>query len=771
MTSPSMSSDTPFAAPLSILHLEDSPIDAKLTSNLIQSEWPDCRITCVYKRADYQAAVEQGAFDLIISDYSLPGFDGLTALGLARAVWPDKPFIFLSGTIGEELAIEALKRGAIDYVIKDRPNRLIPAIRSAITRNAEIARRRRSEEALRQNQERFRQITENVADMIAVLDLEGRRTYVNPAYRDVLGDPEALRGTVSFNEIHPDDRDRIRALFADTVRTGRGRRSDYRFLLADGTVRYIESQSSVVRESDGRIINVLVVSRDMTDRLAIERRLRDQAALLDKARDAIIATDINHRITYWNPSAERLYGWTSDQAMGQSLPEMGLGYEAGRFKAARDQLFAVGEWRGNFTLQTKAGQTVQVESTWSLVLGDDGEPRSILVFDADITEKRKLETQLLQAQRVESIGTLTSGIAHDLNNVLAPILMGTGLLQLRLKDPADRSLVDTMSSSAHHGADLIQQLLTYARGAQGERSEVRLHTLLKEVDPLIRQSVRGNIHFSLTVDPDTKPVLADATQLKQVILNLCINARDAMPNGGRLSIRVGNVMVDGTWRRRLTDGRSGPHVCLNVADTGNGIPANLIEKIFDPFFTTKEIGKGTGLGLSTVHGIVKSHEGFLKVESDVGIGTTFSIYLPALLASPTPATTAPRSDSPRGSGETILVIDPDSAVRVVMASLLEFQGYRVIAAENGPAGLDLMRSQTGAIAAVIMSLVLPQMSGAELIAALNVINPAIRIIAMGSPGKAGGFSGHFDHRTVAAIVIKPVEPVQLLNTLRHVLDA
>jgi PAS domain S-box-containing protein len=766
-----MSSNTPFVGPLNILHLEDSPTDAELVSHLIRTEWPECRITCVSKRADYQAAVEHGSFDLIISDYSLPGFDGLTALGLARAIWPDKPFIFMSGTLGEELAIEALKRGAIDYVIKDRPTRLVPAIRAAIARNAEILRRRQSEEALRQNQERFRQITENVADMIAVLDLQGRRTYVNPAYRNILGDTEALRGTISFNEVHPDDRDRIRGLFAETIRTGNGCRSEYRFLLTDGTVRYIESQSSVIRETDGRVLNVLVVSRDITDRLAIELRLRDQAALLDKARDAIIATDTNHRINYWNTSAERLYGWTAGEAIGRSLTELGLGYETGRFRAARTQLFATGEWRGNFTLQTKTGHTVQVESTWSLVLGDDGEPRSILEFDADNTEKRKLETQLLQAQRVESIGTLTSGIAHDLNNVLAPILMGTGLLQLRLKDPADRSLVDTMSASAHHGSDLIQQLLTYARGAQGERSEVQLHVLLKEVDPLIRQSVRSNISFSLTVDPDTKPVLADATQLKQVILNLCINARDAMPDGGRLAIRVSNVMVDGTWRRRVTDGKSGPHVCLSVTDTGTGIPPNVIEKIFDPFFTTKEIGKGTGLGLSTVHGIVKSHEGFLKVESDVGVGTTFSIYLPALLASPKTATAGPPADSARGSGETILIIDPDAAVRVVMTSLLEYQGYRILAAEDGAAGLGLLRSQTGAIAAVITSLVLPHMSGADLIAALREINPAVRILAMGSPGKAGGFSGHFDHRTVAAIVIKPVEPMQLLNTLRHVLDA
>ncbi len=761
----------PLPAPSRILHLEDCFPDAELIGRMIKKEWPGCEICRITRRSEYHAAIALGNFELILSDYSLPDFDGLSAMGLARAMWPDKPFIFVSGTIGEELAIEALKRGAIDYVSKDRPNRLIPAIRGAITHYAEIARRRRTEEALRQNQERFRQITENVADMIAVLDLEGRRIYVNPAYNSILGDPAALRGTVSFNEIHPDDRERIREIFAETVRTGIGRRSEYRFLLADGTVRYIESQASVIREANGRIVNVLVVSRDMTERLTIERRLRNQAALLDKARDAIIATDVDFRISYWNPSAERLYGWSADEVMGRELSALDLGFEAVRFKAARDQLFATGEWRGNFTLQAKAGHTVQVESTWSLVLGDDGESQSILVIDTDVTEKKRLETQLLQAQRVESIGTLTGGIAHDLNNVIAPILMGTGLLKPRLTNPADCRLVETMEASARHGADLIQQLLTFARGALGERNEVNLAALLRSIDPLIRQTLRDNIQFKLVAAADAKTVLADATQLKQVILNLCLNARDAMPHGGRLTIQVDNVLVDGTLRRRVTDGKSGPHVCLSVTDTGTGIPPLLIEKIFDPFFTTKDVGKGTGLGLSTVHGIVKGHEGFLNVESEVGRGTTFSIYLPTLLASPAPEAGAARVESPRGRGETIMVLEPDPSVQAMMESLLEFQGYRVMTAGDGREGLALIRAHSGPVAAVVVNLTMPQWNGPELIAALHTLSPGMRIIAMGNPDQAGGFSDSSGHWAVAAVLVKPVEPRQLLDTLRQVLDS
>ena len=553
-----VSTHVPFSAPHSILHLEDNRADAELIQRLVQAEWPGCHIRLVLTRAEYDEALELNVFDLILSDYSLPGFDGMTALDLARNRCPLKPFIFISGTIGEERAITALQRGAIDYIIKDRPGRLIPAIRNALSVAAEAARRHEAEEALRQNQERFRQITENVADMIAVLDLDGRRIYNNPAYGLILGNPEALRGTESFNDIHPEDRERIRALFADMVQTGLGCRTEYRFQLADGSVRHIESQGSVIRDAGGRIVNVLVVSRDVSERLAAERRLREQAALLDKSRDAIIATDLEYRISYWNPSAEQLYGWTAGQATGQILPELGLGFAAGRFAAAREQLFADGEWRGVFTLQARDGHTVQVESTWSLIRTDDGQPRSILVIDTDITEKKKLETQLLQAQRVESIGTLTGGIAHDLNNVLAPILMGGGMLRLSVPDPEDLKLVETIVASAKHGADLIRQLLIFARGAEGEHHAVQPGKLLREIEPLIRQSLPEKIQYVFSVDFDALPVMADATQIKQVILNLALNARDAMPQGGRLSIRIRNVTVDGTWRRLAAGDRPEP---------------------------------------------------------------------------------------------------------------------------------------------------------------------------------------------------------------------
>jgi two-component system, cell cycle sensor histidine kinase and response regulator CckA len=441
---------------------------------------------------------------LILSDFSLPQFDGLSALSLAREYATATPFVFLSGAIGEERAVDALTRGASDYVLKDRPARLVAAIRQALERIHEIERRRRA-----------------------------------------------------------------------------------------------------------------------------ESELRNQASLLDKARDAIIATDTMHRIAYWNASAERLYGWTAAEVFGRSIQELGLGYDPVRFLAARGQLLTSGEWRGEFRLRTKTGGTVRIESTWSLVLGDDGQPQSILYIDTDVTEKKNLERQLLRADRLESIGMLAGGVAHDLNNILSPILMGSGLLRETLTDQTHLEILRNIESGAHHGAALVRQLTTFARGGEGEHVVLDVAPIVADVRQLLHQSLPAEIKITASWSDSLHAIRADPTQIKQLLLNLCFNARDAMPEGGVLIIRAENRVVDLALAGIHPDAQPGAYLLLTVRDTGTGIPAEIVEKIFDPFFTTKEIGKGTGLGLSTVAGIVKSHGGFLKVESEMGRGTEFQLFLPA----------------------------------------------------------------------------------------------------------------------------------------------
>lgn len=613
---------------MTILHLEDSEYDALLVESLLKEGWPDCRIRRATTRAEYESALEFEQFDLIISDHHMPGFDGLTALEQARLQRPDKPFIFLSGTIGEERAIDAMKRGADDYVLKDRPARLVTAVRQALARVDDAAHRRRVEDALRQNQERFRQIAENVADLIAVLDLEGRRVYNNPSYASILGDPDKLRGSSSFNDVHPEDRERVRAAFFETVRTGVGQRLEYRFLLPDGSLRHIESQGSVIRGSDGRVTNVLVVSRDVTARRAAEQQLREQASLLDKARDAIAVTDLSHRITYWNASAERIYGWSAAAAVGRDLRQLDLDVDAQRFAAAHAALLERGEWQGELARRSRAGKKIHVAARWSLVRDATGAAQSVLAIETDITDAKQLQAQLLRSQRAESIGTLTGGIAHDLNNMLAPILLGAELLRQEPLPKDALRVIASIEASAQHGAALVRQLLSFARGTEGERAQVLPARLLGELDALLQQTLPRRITVKLEVHGELHPIFADATQLKQLLLNLCINARDAIPEHGTITLGAEEVTLDATRARSMPEGRPGHYLHLRVSDTGGGMPPEIVERIFDPFFTTKPAGQGTGLGLSMVRGIVKGHQGFLHVESTLGVGTTFHIFLP-----------------------------------------------------------------------------------------------------------------------------------------------
>lgn len=758
---------------MTILHLEDSANDAFMIESLLQDEWPECQIRRVASGPEFESALEFEKFDLVLSDHHMPGYDGLRALEQTRRQRPDTPFVFISGTIGEERAIEAMRHGADDYVIKDRPARLVPAVRQALARKEAASVRLRMEDTLKQNQERFRQITENVSDMIAVLDVDGRRVYVNPAYRDVLGDPAKLLGTLAFDSVHPEDRERVRQSFGEMVRTGIGQRMEYRFLLADGSVRYIESQGNVTLRADGNVANVLVVSRDVTARRAAEQQLREQASLLDKARDAIIAMNLTHRVTYWNASAERLYGWTAAEAVGRDLFEIGLGAEERRLATAYEEAAAKGEWQGQLKLRSRADAKLEVATTWSLVRDAAGAPKTILMIGTDVTESKKLETQLLRAQRAESIGTLTGGIAHDLNNVLAPILMGAELLRLENLSESASRIVNTIETSAQHGAALVRQLLGFARGTDGERVQVRVDRLLHDLTVLLRQTMRSRATVNLRVAEGLRPIFADTTQIKQLLLNLCINARDAMAEGGTITLSADELTLDEDRARAMPEGHAGTFLCLRVSDTGTGIPPEILDRIFDPFFTTKEVGKGTGLGLSMVRGIVKGHQGFLHVESTVGVGTTFNIFLP--IQEETGAA-APKAALYPGRGESILIIDNDEAVREMLAPFLQQNGYRVLAAVDG-AGInwDQWREHPSGIGAVVMGLARTSSASpfaARLApatqAARQKIGSAIPWVVCGdgpSELEALGL-----REPIHAAIAKPVDPALLLATLRKVLD-
>ncbi|HEX2855061.1 MAG TPA: PAS domain S-box protein [Opitutaceae bacterium] len=761
---------------MQLLHLEDSPNDATLVEEIVLAEWPDARIHRVCQREDFVAAVEKGGFDLILSDYTLPGFDGLSALEIARALRPEKPFIFLSGTIGEERAIEALQRGADDYVIKDRPRRLIGAIRQTLARTAETARRKHAEQALQESEQRFKQLAEHSSEIFWFASVTpGQILYVSPAVERIWGIPaERFYGEPRLwgSAIHADDRSRVEAAYKAWVE-GRAKRfeEEYRVVRPDGSFSWILDSGTLIRDREGKIYRLSGIAKDITSRRLAEEQLREQAALLDKARDAIIATDLNHRVSYWNASAEHIYGWPAIEVFGRNLSELDLGYLPARFEAARAQVLSSGEWRGDFSLRSKQGATLQVESTWSLVRDSEGHPRSILMIDTDVTEKKKLESQLLRADRMDSIGMLAGGVAHDLNNVLAPILMAADLLRLGSRDPADGRLLENIERSALHGTALVRQLLTFARGGEGERAEVKLGPLVEDVQKLLRQSLPRNIELRIDCAGVNRSIHADATQIKQVILNLALNARDAMPQGGRLEIGAADAMVDEASARLHPGAEPGPHVCVAVRDTGTGMPPALLAKIFDPFFTTKGIGKGTGLGLSTVLGIVKGHGGFLKVESEMGRGTEFQLYFPVLLQPPVIPARPADPLAVVGHGELILLVDDEPAMCDTLRLVLERTGYRVAVANGAEAALVEFERRRDAIAAVITDIVMPGMPGTNLIARLRGRAPQLRIIAMSGSLASNQQELLKSLRPSIEFLEKPISSGTLLSTLQRVLAA
>ncbi len=765
---------------MQILHLEDSTFDAELIGNVLRREWPDCVIRHVATAEAFSGALAQDAFDVILSDYSMPGFDGLTALAQARQRCPRTPFLFLSGMIGEERAVEALKRGATDYIIKDRPARLVPAIRQALAFIDESSRRRRTEEALRDRDERFRLITENIAEHINVVDLDGRCTYSNRACRDLLGDAPARPGADWFALVEADDLPRVKRIFGRIAETGVGERFEYRCRIGDGAIRHMEAHGAVLRDASGVVAQLVIVSRDVTERREAEVRMREQASLLDKARDAIIATDLDHRIRYWNASAERLYGVKAADAIGRRLNEVGLEFDHSQFMAARTEVLTRGEWRGEFRLQTRDGATVLVESTWSLVVESDGRPRSILAIDTDITERKKLETQLLRAQRLESIGTLAGGVAHDLNNVLTPILLTIDLLSTQVHSPEERQIIEKTRASATHGAALVRQLLAFARGVDGERTSIDLRSAIANIEPLIRQSLPNGVKLNVRHGDAPWPIEGNTTQLSQVLVNLALNARDAMPQGGELGIRVDNVIVDGVTAAANPGTEPGRFLRISVSDTGSGIPPALIERIFDPFFTTKAAGKGTGLGLSMVAGILKGHRGFVQVDSQIGRGTTFHLYFPAMpttaAASPAPASSATpaRTDGlvlERGAGEGVLLVDDEPAVRDTLRSLLHRAGYEIFPAGDATSALREYDAHRGQIALVITDMMLPDRSGLEVVKSLRAQSPQLPIIAISGMMGTGNYDELLHLHPPVECLSKPLPPRVLLSAARRALHA
>ena len=515
--------------------------------------------------------------------------------------------------------------------------------------------------------------------------------------------------------------------------------------------------------------------RYAVERKQAEQRIREQAQLLDKARDAILAYDLDGQIVYWNKGAERLTGWAEEDILGEMAhsclydPD-----QEDKLKRCHDTMMAEGEWAGELRMRTADGEERVVESRWTLVRDSAGDPKQVLVINTDITERKRLESQFLRSQRMESIGRLVGGIAHDLGNLLMPITLGVKVLRRRL-DTDDEKTERTLSmiqQSAARGADMVEQVLAFARGVEGERVALDLGAIVEEVENITEETFPERISVTTHVPDDLRQVVGDATQIQQVLMNLCVNARDAMPDGGTLTLEAETITFSEAEAQRKIDAEPGEYVQVRVQDTGTGMPDEVADKIFEPFFSTKEEGEGTGLGLSTAYSIIKSHDGFIDVESEEGVGTTFRVHLPVAEKEAVPDETDPASAPVAdeiASGARVLVVDDEEFIRETAQQTLENAGYAVATAESAHDALEWVEEREGAVDAVVTDLRMPDMGGLALIRALHAQYPSLPIVAVS--GLADGRTEEALSAGAHAFLAKPITAEKLQEALRDALRA
>lgn len=582
---------------------------------------------------------------------------------------------------------------------------------------------------LRSTEAFYHALMDNLPHCVFRKDPHGRFTYANQLLCENLGrDLEDLLGKTDFDLFPADLATRYQAGDRQVINSGQKLEAVEEYRLPDGNQRFIQLTKVPLFDPYGRVVGVQGVFWDVTEQRRAEEAIREQADLLNLAGDAIIVRDPDGNTAFWNRGAERLYGWTAAEAKEQPTASL-TGDDLDKLMEIELGIQTKGEWSGELRQKTRSGGELVVMSRWTLVRDQNGQPKSSLIINTDLTERKRLESQFLRAQRMEGVGTLASGLAHDLNNILAPIVISVPLLRGKLTERETGEIAATIENSAKRGASIIRQLLTFGRGVEGERIPVQVRYLIHDTVKIARETFPRSIRLRTLVPDDLWSVSGDPTQIHQVLFNLAVNARDAMPSGGELCFSAQNLMLDEQYAAMNIKARPIPHILIRVQDTGTGIPREIRDKIFDPFFTTKEVGKGTGLGLSTVAGIVKTHGGFIELDTEVGRGTAFSIHLPALpnarladgIADPVP--------SPNGSGEAILVVDDEDSVRDTTRKMLERHGYRALTAGEGSQALALFSTKLGEINLVITDVDMPVMDGLALVRVLRKIAPRLQIIA------------------------------------------
>lgn len=625
----------------------------------------------------------------------------------------------------------------------------------------------RAKAALARSEEMFRSLSASSPVGIFHSDSKGLCIYTNARCQEIFGlsFSECL-GNGWSNAIHPDDRDAVLTDWLETARNGRECDTQFRVLKPNGEIRFVRARKKAMYSETGELLGFLGTEEDITERKRNEEQLQEQAALLNHAQEAIVACDPEGRIIFWNPGAERIYGWTAAEVMGRNiLSDLYSVEQMADVDVSTKILHEKGEWVGEWRQFTKDKREIMVESRGTLVRDANGQHKATLIINSDITEKKRLEAQYLRAERLESIGSLASGIAHDLNNLLAPMMMVEHILQMKLSDPHSQRLLETLRSSIQRASGLVKQVVSFARGNEGERATICPKYLLKDVESLLTETFPRSIEIQHSYEPDLWAFIGDPTQIFQILMNLCVNARDAMPDGGTLALGVEKADIKESDLVAHPNAKPGQYVCFTVADTGIGIPLQIREQVFDPFFTTKEQGRGTGLGLATALRIVTAHQGFIEVVSESGQGAQFKVYLPAV---PEEQSTTYEADSmtlPIGQGELVLIVEDETAIREITRETLETYGYRVLTAIEGAEAVAMYAQHLDSVKAVLLDMMVPVMDGRAIIRALRKLNPNCQIIAT-----SGLLMSEAEGAEVAQFLIKPFTAEKLLKALAAVIQ-
>jgi len=722
---------------LRILIVDDSPDDAALIVRQLQGEFSPS-----YERVEtpeeMQAALDKGGWHLVISDYVMPKFSGLGALQLLHERGVDLPFIMVSGQMGEDAAVEAMRAGAHDYLIKDRLSRLIPAIKRELNEAVVRRERRMAEEALSATEARFQSLVEQSLVGIFMLQ-DDVFIYANPKFSEIFGyRPEQLIESKSLLDlVARDDQIRVITQFLRPLSEGsdslhfffRGRRSDGTAidLEVNGTRTQINGSAAVI----GTLL-------DITERKRAEAELSKLWRAVEQSPVSVVITDLLGRIEYVNPKCIEVTGYSEEELVGQNPSILKSGSMDRKFYQELWETISSGrEWHGELHNRKKSGELLWESASISAIKNSEGQITHFVGVKEDVTERKRAIDQLRQVQKMEAVGQLAGGIAHDFNNLLT-VINGYSTLLIRGLDQSSpmRKEAEQILRAGERAADLTRQLLSFSRRQILEPKVLDINQQVKSVQKMLERLIGEHVGLVTVLSADTGYIKIDPGQLEQIVMNLIVNARDASDTGGNITVETANCELDESFAHLHPGSVPGSYVKLSVTDQGLGMTQEVKGRLFEPFFTTKEMGRGTGLGLATVYGIVKQSGGYIEVISEPGQGACFNIYLPRVFQLAETNQRQPVEEQV-DTTHTILVVEDEPGVLNLVVHTLRKRGFTVLETTDPELGVALFDEHAHEIDMLLTDVVMPFMSGPALAELLTQKKPGLKVLFM---------SGHTDDR-------------------------